>query len=334
MQDRGQDCDGGISLKRPPAAQHFIKHHAERENVGTRVDGFRFGLLGRHVGGRAQDRSGLRKADELSVIFTGLRRNSNLGKSKVKKLQPGRGHQNVCGLQVPMRDALLVRGIQGVANLTGVFQRPINRQRPLERRALDVLHHQIVRTNVVKLADVGMVQGRHGAPFTLEALRELFVYHLDCNNAVQPGVASAIDFAHAACANRFEQFIRTQPGSGSQCHRLIGPIVPWGGPPGPQPTPSSACPGPGKPAAESQHSESQMALGEQPDPPVVAHRHAHHPGTVPRTDQTRAESANALSSADGDTRLFTSPRKACTRSRLRLLTYTPAGPCPRRNGSQ
>lgn len=35
-------------------------------------------------------------------------------------------------------------------------------------------------------------------------------------------------------------------------------------------------------------------------------------GTVPRTDHTRAERAIGKFSADGDTRLFTSPRKACT----------------------
>ena len=73
----------------------------------------------------------MRKADGLSGIFAGLRRRSNLGKSEVKKLQPGRGNKNVSGLQIPMRDALFVRSIECVANLRGVFQRPVRSE---ERR--------------------------------------------------------------------------------------------------------------------------------------------------------------------------------------------------------
>jgi hypothetical protein len=66
-----------------------------------------------------------------------------------------------------------------------------------------------------------MIQRRHRAPFALEALRELFFYNLDCNYAIQPRVAGTIDLTHAARANRFEKFIRAQPGSGSQGHRLF-----------------------------------------------------------------------------------------------------------------
>jgi hypothetical protein len=43
----------------------------------------------------------LRQANGLSGIFPGLRRYSNLGKSEVKKLQPGCVNQNVSGLQIP-----------------------------------------------------------------------------------------------------------------------------------------------------------------------------------------------------------------------------------------
>jgi hypothetical protein len=109
--------------------------------------------------------------------------------------------------------------MERVANLRGVFQRLFHTHRPLERRALDVLHYQIVRTNVVKLADVGMVECRYRARFALEALRKLFFYNFDCNSAIQSRVASTIDFAHASGANGFEEFISAQPSSGSQGHR-------------------------------------------------------------------------------------------------------------------
>jgi hypothetical protein len=65
-----------------------------------------------------------------------------------------------------------------------------------------------------------MVQRRHRARFALEALRELLFYNLDCDNAIQPRVASTIDFAHAAGANGCEEFIWAQPSSSSQGHRL------------------------------------------------------------------------------------------------------------------
>ena len=44
---------------------------------------------------------------------------------------------------------------------------------PVDRLAFDVLHHQVVRADVVELADVGMIQGGDGAGFALEAFAEL-----------------------------------------------------------------------------------------------------------------------------------------------------------------
>ena len=49
----------------------------------------------------------------------------------------------------------------------------IDRYWPLERRALDVLHHQIVGTDIVELADVGMIERGDGLGLTLESFVEL-----------------------------------------------------------------------------------------------------------------------------------------------------------------
>jgi hypothetical protein len=65
------------------------------------------------------------------------------------------------------------RGIEGILSLFPVFQRLIGWQRAFNRIALDVLHHQIVGSDIVELADVPMIQGRHGTVFALEAIREL-----------------------------------------------------------------------------------------------------------------------------------------------------------------
>jgi len=40
------------------------------------------------------------------------------------------------------------------------------------QRIVDEFHRQIVRTNIVELADIGMIQRRDGVHFVLEALRE------------------------------------------------------------------------------------------------------------------------------------------------------------------
>jgi hypothetical protein len=72
-----------------------------------------------------------------------------------------------------MRDPLAMRSIKSVQNLAGVFDGLLDWQRTLERRPLDELHHQVVWTDVVKLADMRMIQSGDGAHFTLEAFRKL-----------------------------------------------------------------------------------------------------------------------------------------------------------------
>ena len=59
------------------------------------------------------------------------------------------------------------------------------RQRSLERRAIHVLHDQIVGADVVESADVGMVQCRHGTSFPVETFGELLFGNLDSDGAVQ-----------------------------------------------------------------------------------------------------------------------------------------------------
>jgi hypothetical protein len=50
-----------------------------------------------------------------------LERRTLLGQAKVEQLYTFFGHQDVIGLEIPMRDPLAVRRIQHVQNLTSVF---------------------------------------------------------------------------------------------------------------------------------------------------------------------------------------------------------------------
>ena len=82
-------------------------------------------------------------------------------------------------LEIAMDDALFVRRLERVATLApgAAFPRTEAGDTPLgehlgERLAFDQLHHQIIRADVVKRADVGMIQGGDGARFALETLAE------------------------------------------------------------------------------------------------------------------------------------------------------------------
>jgi hypothetical protein len=85
----------------------------------------------------------------------------------------GRSDQQVRWLDVAMNDAHRVCSGKAIGNLCRQFQQLADIGDWPDRCALDELHHQVVRADVVQLADVRVVQGRDCASLTLEALREL-----------------------------------------------------------------------------------------------------------------------------------------------------------------
>jgi hypothetical protein len=92
-----------------------------------------------------------------------------------------------------MHDALRMRFLECIRDLPCNAQRLVERQRSLEILALDTLHDEVVRADVVQRADVGMIQRRHGARLALEAIAELFGGNLDGDFAVQPRVVGTVD---------------------------------------------------------------------------------------------------------------------------------------------
>ncbi len=92
------------------------------------------------------------------------------------------GQKNVRWFQIAMNDAFLTRGVKSIQDLRCVFDCLLERERALERRALDELHHQILGADIIKLADVGMIQGR-----------DLALEHFDRDGAVNARVACFID---------------------------------------------------------------------------------------------------------------------------------------------
>ena len=89
----------------------------------------------------------------------------------------------------------------------------------MHRVAIDVLQDQIVRPDVVDLADVRMVQRSDRTRFLLESVEAIGVgrerrwQHLDRDLAPQSRITSAVHLAHAARADRRENLVRTEPGA-------------------------------------------------------------------------------------------------------------------------
>jgi len=79
-----------------------------------------------------------------------------------------------------------------------------------QRTAVDVLHHQIVRPDIVKLTNVRMVQGGDGLRFLHESLAVFGIQPFECNNSVQSRVSRLPDFAHTTGANWRDQRVRPE----------------------------------------------------------------------------------------------------------------------------
>ena len=69
------------------------------------------------------------------------------------------------------------------------------------RSAVDELHNKIVLADVVKLADVGMIQSGDGSGLALRSLAESFGGRFDGDDAIEPRVAGLVYFAHTTRAD-------------------------------------------------------------------------------------------------------------------------------------
>ena len=117
-----------------------------------------------------------------------------------------------------MHDAAAVRGVDGIEDLPREHQGVIELDRARERLPVDVLHDQVVRPDVIERTDMRMVQAGDRVRLALEAFAEGRQHFLDGDDAVEPGVASLVDLAHAAGADRHDDFVGTEPGARRQGH--------------------------------------------------------------------------------------------------------------------
>src|SRR5215469_11854089 len=128
MQDGAQQRDGGISGKRPLPGEQFIENTAEGKNIRARIGFSASGLLGRHVGGCADDQTLLGEREACSLLAQNARP-VLLRQAEVEQLNHAIRHQNVGWFQVAMNDALRMRGLKRGSDLYGQTQGVACRQR-------------------------------------------------------------------------------------------------------------------------------------------------------------------------------------------------------------
>ena len=128
-----------------------------------------------------------------------------------------------------MDDALVVRGLERLGDLPRDVERLRRRERTAvdtdaQRFAVEQLQNQadaaFDNRHLEDADDAGMRQRGNGASFALEAFANLGVagrlvrQHLDGDRAIEPQIAGAEHFAHAASTQAAADLVLQHPGAG------------------------------------------------------------------------------------------------------------------------
>ena len=140
---------------------------------------------------------------------------STLRQAEVEQLRSALVHQDVGGLQIAMHDPLAMRRGQCLRDLHRQPHRIGHGHGPLQDLALDVLHHQVIRPDVVELADMWMIQRGDGTSLVLEPLGVLGPEALDGHDTIDPRVTGLPHFAHAARAEGRDELVGAKWGAGA-----------------------------------------------------------------------------------------------------------------------
>src|SRR5215472_4762638 len=109
-----------------------------------------------------------------------------------------------------MNDVPVVGCLDAVDQLPDDGHRLVQLERPFQSLALDVLHDQVVRTDVVNVADVGVIQRRDSSRLAFETLAELLFAELDGDDTAQARVACRVHLTHTARADGRDGLVRTE----------------------------------------------------------------------------------------------------------------------------
>src|SRR5262249_9533536 len=151
-----------LACKQTAASQYLPEHNAESPDVRSLIHRLAHGLLWAHVSRRAHDYAGLAHRDRRRIFRPTYYRLLRPRQPEIEYLHPAfGGHLDIGRLQIAMDDPLLVRHFERAGDLTRNAKRFLNRDRTFcyslgQRGPLDQLDHQVVGTDIVQRADVGM----------------------------------------------------------------------------------------------------------------------------------------------------------------------------------
>ena len=218
-------------LERRVAGQHFVEHDAQREDVRALVDRLGHADFRRQVARRADELAG---AGELLREVRAGQRDTEVGDLHLA----ARRHHQVAGLDVPMHDALVVRGGKALGGLVDDLQRVgdvellLALQYLRQALALDELHDEerlfVLLSDEVDLDDVRVVQRRHRTRLAQETLDQVLVVRqrrrqlLDGDITAQRRFVALVDHAHAAATEFADDFVVTEMRFHGRLRRRLG----------------------------------------------------------------------------------------------------------------
>ncbi len=230
VQDGIEDGGGGVASEGEQAGGHLVENCTEGKEIAAGIEFFAQSLLRRHIGNGAESRAGSGEqilSESGAAISRGrafLECSAGVfGQAEIEQLGvAARGDEDVGRLDVAVDDPFRVGSVEGVGDLDGGVEKQIELEGAAgdaftKRLALEKLHGDesamLVLADFVDGANVGMVQGRGAARFTLKALEGLtivgegFGKKLQSNVAAQAEVFGFVDFAHATGAELAENAV-------------------------------------------------------------------------------------------------------------------------------
>ena len=178
------------SPERAAPRRHLKEHQPQRENISASIAVVAFKLFGGHVGGGSQNRAprvSVISAVPNNIVVTYFARpkSRSLIPLGVSITFPGfRSRWMIPWACAVVRASAICAPYCNTLRLaSGPFLRPI-----CQRPALHQLHDQVIRSNVVERANVGMIQCGDSPCFSLETRFQGLKVDLDRDHSSQPRV--------------------------------------------------------------------------------------------------------------------------------------------------
>ena len=173
---------------------------APKLNTSDRASsGLALRLFGGHVRGRPHHIAGDRP--RRAGVIAGEPRDTEVEQLGVRRSTLPNDH-DIGRLQIAVKNAAFMRGVQCVGNLARQPHRFVSRNRTAERFPLEILEDEVVGSDVVDLANVWMVDCGDGARFTLKPAHIVSDHPLDRDSAIQAFIVRLVDLAHTSRADQ------------------------------------------------------------------------------------------------------------------------------------